>query len=124
MPRTTASCSPSSLHGRQRCDGLAAVTRIRHVLEPLRKRGDFGPASTRSALTHLGYATAKVRSYQDGPAGVGFLTDASPMCPEGTMSSRTTEADAFGGYPDHFGCDQPQRRALSTGGVLRGSACR
>ncbi|MGW1864483.1 hypothetical protein ACWCPS_02835 [Streptomyces mauvecolor] len=98
---------PIPLHGRQRCDGLAAVTRIRHALEPLRKRGDFDPASTRSALTHLGYATAKVQSYQDGPTGVGFLIDASPMCLEGTMNSRTTEADAFGGYPDHFGCDQP-----------------
>ncbi|MGW2815809.1 hypothetical protein [Streptomyces sp. NPDC001415] len=99
---------PIPLHGQKRCDGLAAVARIRHALEPLRKRGDFDPASTRNALTHLGYATGKVRSYQDGPTGVGFLIDASPMCLEGTMSSRDTKADAFGGYPDHFGCDQPR----------------
>ncbi|WP_438295381.1 hypothetical protein [Streptomyces sp. HUAS TT7] len=99
---------PIPLHGRQRCDGLAAVTRIQHALEPLRKRGDFDPASTRGALTRLGYAAAKVQSYQDGPTGVGFLIDASPMCLEGKMSSRDTKADAFGGYPDHFGCDQPR----------------
>ncbi|MFD9635633.1 hypothetical protein ACFWX8_34030, partial [Streptomyces violascens] len=47
-------------------------------------------------------------SYQDGPTGVGFLIDGSPICLEGTMSSRATEADAFGGCPDHFGCDQPR----------------
>ncbi|MFJ3306438.1 hypothetical protein ACIPSA_25605 [Streptomyces sp. NPDC086549] len=98
---------PLPLHGRRRCDGLAAVEHIENALEPLRKRGDFDPASTRKALTHLGYSAGKVQSYQNGPTGVGFLIDASPLCVEGKMNRDSTRADAFGGYPDHSGCDQP-----------------
>lgn len=100
---------PFPLRGRQRCEGLAAVGRVRSALEPLRKRGDFAPASVRSALTGLGYSAGKVQSYQNGPTGVGFLidVDASPLCLEGTMSRDSTQADAFGGYPDHSGCDRP-----------------
>ncbi|PBC82808.1 hypothetical protein SAMN05428945_2596 [Streptomyces sp. 2224.1] len=98
---------PFPLHGRRRCDGLAAVRRIERALEPLRRRGDFDPVSTRSALTGLGYSAGKVQSHQNGPAAVSFLIDASPLCLEGTMNSRTTQADAFGGYPDHPGCDAP-----------------
>ncbi|MEU7164772.1 hypothetical protein AB0A70_09020 [Streptomyces morookaense] len=98
---------PIPLHGRSRCEGLAAVERIEAALEPLRRRGDFAPEHTRSALGGLGYAVGKVQAYQNGPTGVGFLVDASPLCLEGTMSRDATRADAFGGYPDHSGCDRP-----------------
>lgn len=98
---------PLPLHGRRRCEGLAAVERVKAALEPLRKRGDFAPENTRNALGGLGYAAGKVQAYQNGPTGVGFLVDASPLCLEGTMSSEATRADAFGGYPDHSGCDRP-----------------
>lgn len=98
---------PFPLHGQHRCDGLAAVGRVEGALEPLRKRGDFSPESTRDALTGLGYSTGNVQSYQNGPTGVSFLIDAFPLCVEGTMSRDVTQADAFGGYPDHPGCDRP-----------------
>ncbi len=100
---------PFPLYGQSRCDGLAAVGRIEKALEPLRKRGDFAPASTRSALTGLGYPADSVESYQNGPTGVSFLVEvnASPVCVEGTMSRDVTQAHAFGGYPDHSGCDIP-----------------
>ncbi|MGW1194594.1 hypothetical protein ACWD4B_01845 [Streptomyces sp. NPDC002536] len=98
---------PLPLHGRRRCEGLAAVARVKAALEPLRKRGDFAPESTRTALGGLGYAAGKVQAYRNGPTGVGFLIDASPLCVEGTMSRDSTQADAFGGYPDHSGCDRP-----------------
>ncbi|WBO68777.1 hypothetical protein [Streptomyces camelliae] len=101
---------PFPLHGRSRCDGLTAVGRVKSALEPLRRRGDFAPAGVRSALTGLGYSAGKVQVYQDGPTGVGFLIDigASPWCVEGTMSSDSTKADAFGGYPDGTGCEPPR----------------
>lgn len=98
---------PFPLHGQSRCDGLAAVRRVEGALEPLRRRGDFTPAGTRGALTGLGYPAGKVRSYQNGPTGVGFLIDAFPICVEGTMNRASTQADAFSGYPDHPGCDRP-----------------
>src|SRR4051794_5882243 len=98
---------PFPLHGRQRCEGLTAVRRVEEALEPLRRRGDFAPESTRSALTGLGYAAGEVQSYQNGPTGVGFLIDTFPLCVEGRMDRDSTEADAFGGYPDHSGCDRP-----------------
>ncbi|MGW1077498.1 hypothetical protein [Streptomyces sp. NPDC002537] len=98
---------PLPLHGRLRCEGLAAVGRVGSALEPLRKRGDFDPVSTRGALTGLGYSAGKVRSYRNGPTGVGFLVDAFPLCVEGTMDRDSTRADAFSGYPDHAGCDRP-----------------
>ncbi|MGW2672692.1 hypothetical protein ACWC5F_32225 [Streptomyces sp. NPDC001272] len=101
---------PLPLHGQSRCDGLAAVGRVEGALEPLRRRGDFAPESVRGALTGLGYAPARVRAYQNGPAGVGFLVDigASPWCLEGTMNSDATTADAFGGYPDGTNCEAPR----------------
>jgi len=101
---------PFPLHGQSRCDGLTAAGRVKNALEPLRRRGDFAPDSVRSALTGLGYSAGKVQAYRDGPAGVGFLIDvgASPWCVEGTMSSDSTKADAFGGYPDGTGCEPPR----------------
>ncbi|MGW3631491.1 hypothetical protein ACWD7F_15195 [Streptomyces sp. NPDC005122] len=98
---------PFPLHGRERCEGLAAVARVEGALEPLRERGDFAPDSARDALTGLGYPASKVRSYQNGPTGVGFLIDTFPLCVEGTMNRDSTQADAFGGYPDHAACDRP-----------------
>ncbi|WHM40524.1 hypothetical protein [Streptomyces sp. BPTC-684] len=98
---------PFPLHGKQRCEGLQAVGRVEKALEPLRKRGDFAPENTRTALTGLGYSAGQVRSYQNGSTGVGFLIDAFPLCVEGTMNRDSTKADAFGGYPDHSGCDRP-----------------
>lgn len=100
---------PIPLHGQSRCEGLTAVGRVKNALEPLRRRGDFAPDSVRKALTGLGYSAGEVQAYQDGPTGVGFLIDmgASPWCVEGMMSSASTEADAFGGYPDGTGCEPP-----------------
>lgn len=98
---------PFPLHGRERCEGLAAVARVEGALEPLRERGDFAPDSTRDALTGLGYPASKVRTYQNGPTEVGFLIDTFPLCVEGGMNRESTQADAFGGYPDHSACDRP-----------------
>ncbi|MEU0254623.1 hypothetical protein ABZ299_19405 [Streptomyces sp. NPDC006184] len=100
---------PIPLHGQSRCAGLTAVRRVKSALEPLRRRGDFAPDNVRAALTGLGYSAGKVQAYQDGSARVGFLIDidASPWCVEGTMSSDSTKADAFGGYPDGTGCEPP-----------------
>ncbi|MFJ6212381.1 hypothetical protein ACIQGZ_03475 [Streptomyces sp. NPDC092296] len=98
---------PFPLHGQSRCDGLAAVARVRGALEPLRKHRDFDPESTRSALIDLGFPAGKVTSYQNGPTAVGFLIDTYPLCVEGAMNRAATEADAFAGYPDHVGCDRP-----------------
>ncbi|MER7726113.1 hypothetical protein [Streptomyces sp. NPDC096323] len=101
---------PFPLHGQSRCDGIAVVARVQKALEPLRERGDFTPEHARDVLTGLGYAPGAVEAHQSGPTGVGFLiyADDSPLvCVEGTMNSATTEADAFGGYPDHSACDRP-----------------
>lgn len=101
---------PFPLHGQDRCDGLAAVSRIERALEPLRKRGDFSLAHTRKALMGLGYGPGAVETHQGGETAVGFLIYAgvSPLlCLEGTMNRADTEVDAFGGYPDHASCDRP-----------------
>lgn len=98
---------PFPLHGQSRCDGLAAVQRIRKALEPLHGRGDFDPAGTQKALVHLGYSSDTVRAFQAGPTGVGFLIDAHSMCLEGELNRAGVQADAFGGYPDGTGCEPP-----------------
>ncbi|MEU5636941.1 hypothetical protein ACH47C_37685 [Streptomyces rishiriensis] len=98
---------PLQLHGRSRCDGLAAARRIERALEPLRERGDFSPQSTRAALTRLGYADGDVQSSQNGPTGVSFLVVAHPLCLEGGIDREKTRADAFGGYPDGTDCEPP-----------------
>ncbi|MEU9192524.1 hypothetical protein [Streptomyces hundungensis] len=98
------------LHGQSRCDGLSAAGRARAALEPLRRRGDFTPESARDALTRLGYSSGRVQTHGAGPTGVGFLIDigASPWCVEGTMTSASTTAEAFAGYPDGTGCEPPR----------------
>ncbi|MFJ9818684.1 hypothetical protein ACIRU3_26205 [Streptomyces sp. NPDC101151] len=100
---------PFPLTGKRRCQGLAVVGRVQEALEPLRRRGEFKPESVRRALIGLGYSDGQVQTYQNGPTGVGFLieVDDHPLCVEGGMDRAKTEADAFGGYPDHTGCDQP-----------------
>ena len=98
---------PFPLHGQTRCDGLAAAGRVKAALEPLRKQHDFDPANTRDALGRLGYSPAQVEAGQDGPTGVSFLVDAHGYCLEGTYDRAATRVDAFGGYPDHSGCDRP-----------------
>ncbi|MDX3114439.1 MULTISPECIES: hypothetical protein [Streptomyces] len=98
---------PLQLHGRSRCEGLAAARRIERALEPLRERGDFSPQSTRAALTGLGYADGDVQSSQNGPTGVSFLVVAHPLCLEGGIDREKTRADAFGGYPDGTDCEPP-----------------
>ncbi|UQA90589.1 hypothetical protein [Streptomyces halobius] len=97
---------PLPLHGQRRCDGIAAVTRIKNALEPLRTHNDIDPHSTRRALTALGYPTAKVETYKVDPS-VGFLINASPLCVEGKVNPHFIEANAFGGYPDGTGCKPP-----------------
>ncbi|MFJ8162185.1 hypothetical protein ACIRBY_14800 [Streptomyces sp. NPDC096136] len=101
---------PLPLHGQSRCDGLAAAGRVEKALEPLRRRGDFAPESVRSTLMGLGYGEGQVRASRNGPTGVGFLIDigSSPWCVEGTMSSDSAKADAFGGYPDGTHCEPPR----------------
>ncbi len=99
--------NPLPLRGQARCAGLAAAARIEEALEPLRTSGDFDPAHTRAALTRLGYDDAGLRVYPSGPTAVGFLIDDSGMCLEGAMNREATRTDAFGGYPDHTGCDRP-----------------
>ncbi|MEU1407298.1 hypothetical protein ABZ471_33985 [Streptomyces sp. NPDC005728] len=100
---------PFPLHGKARCQGLAAIGRVQEALAPLRRRGEFQPESVRKVLAGLGYAGGQVQTYQNGSKGVGFLieVDDYPVCVEGEMSEAATKADAFGGYPDHTGCDQP-----------------
>ncbi|MFG3224606.1 hypothetical protein ACGF07_07490 [Kitasatospora sp. NPDC048194] len=100
---------PLPLHGQARCDGLSAVQRIRGALEPLRRRGDLTVGSTRTALTGLGFEDGKVTVDGNG-AGLSFLIDAtgSHLCLEGTVNPAAVTAEAFGGYPDHPGCDVPR----------------
>ncbi|MEV0846207.1 hypothetical protein AB0J21_10080 [Streptomyces sp. NPDC049954] len=98
---------PFPLHGRKRCAGIEAVGKVERALEPLRGRADFDPVHARAALVRLGYADGAVSAYQNGPTGVGFLVDTFPVCVKGTMNLGSVEATAFGGYPDHPGCDRP-----------------
>ncbi|GHF54631.1 hypothetical protein GCM10010218_39860 [Streptomyces mashuensis] len=99
---------PLPLHGKARCEGRAAAERIKSALETLRTRGDFSPASTRSALVRLGHPADRIRVSENGTTGVAFLVDTAPLCLEGTMSPDSVSADAFAGYPDHTGCEQPR----------------
>ncbi|MGW0886269.1 hypothetical protein [Streptomyces sp. NPDC002671] len=80
---------------------------------PSRSTGWRLPRCALTALTDG--LRVPAQAYQDGSAGVGFLIDIgdSPWCMEGTMSSDSTKAHAFGGYPDGTGC-APQRRPLTT----------
>jgi hypothetical protein len=99
---------PFPLHGDRRCAGLATVRRVEAALEPLRRRGDFAPASTARALGRLGFPAGSVWAGENGPTGVSFLISTYPVCVQGTMDRAQTSANAFGGYPDHPACDQPR----------------
>lgn len=98
---------PLPLHGRSRCDGLAAVGRVRSALLPLSRRGDVDPSSTYSVLSDLGYTN--IATYPLGTTGVAFVAEGvrPRLCLEGELSRRSLTADAFAGYPDHTGCDRP-----------------
>ncbi|MFF4607858.1 hypothetical protein ACFY12_34615 [Streptomyces sp. NPDC001339] len=97
---------PLPLHGQRRCDGIAAVQRIKNALEPLRTHNDIDPDTARRALTALGYPAAQVETYKVEPS-VGFAINASPLCVEGKVNPHFIEANAFGGYPDGTGCKPP-----------------
>ncbi|MCQ4207201.1 hypothetical protein [Streptomyces longispororuber] len=99
---------PFPLHGQRRCDGLAAVRQVEHALRPLRERGDFTAKSAQRALVATGFPDGGVRAQQDS-GGVYFLVtvDETPLCVEGALYPAGLRADAFGGYPDHVGCDLP-----------------
>ncbi|MET8542420.1 hypothetical protein ABZW03_17465 [Kitasatospora sp. NPDC004799] len=99
---------PLPLHGQTRCDGLAAVQRVKAALEPLRMGNDYTPESTRARLTGLGYPADKVRVQGIGRTTVGFTVEATGMCLTGTMVPDSTQAEAFGGYPDGRGCEEPR----------------
>ncbi len=99
---------PFPLHGRLRCKGLATIRRVETALEPLRRRGDFDPASAGRTLGRLGFPAGSVWTGENGPTGVSFLISTYPVCVQGTMDRDTTRADAFSGYPDHAACDQPR----------------
>lgn len=98
---------PFPLHGQRRCDGIAAAQRITAALEPLRAGGDLSPGTVRAALTGLGYSEDDVEAHFNGPVVVNFLVDATPLCLEGSLNRVGVEVTAFGGYPDHVGCDTP-----------------
>ncbi|WP_372347360.1 hypothetical protein [Streptomyces sp. KL116D] len=100
---------PFALHGQRRCDGLAAVRRVEHALRPLRERGDFTAKSAASGR----WSRSASRRWRAGAAGQrrGVLPrhrrpDATVRggrpVPGGPAGRR-----AFGGYPDHVGCDLP-----------------
>ncbi|MEV7184467.1 hypothetical protein [Kitasatospora sp. NPDC093102] len=95
------------LHGQSRCDGLAAVQRVKAALEPLRMGNDYTPDSTRARLTGLGYPADRVRVQAIGRTTVGFTVDATGMCLAGTMIPDSTQAEAFAGYADG-GCEEPR----------------
>ncbi|MEU1284103.1 hypothetical protein [Kitasatospora sp. NPDC005856] len=99
---------PLPLHGQSRCDGLAAVRRVKEALEPLRMGNDYTPESTRVRLTGLGYPADKVQVQGIGRTTVGFTIEATGICLTGTMIPDSTRAEAFGGYPDGRGCEEPR----------------
>ncbi|MGA5820277.1 hypothetical protein ACPC54_20720 [Kitasatospora sp. NPDC094028] len=99
---------PIPLHGQSRCDGLAAVHRVRGGLEPLRARRDFTPDGTRGLLTGLGYPAAQVHVQQLGDNGVAFTAGDGRICLSGTMSGTGTTVESYAGYPDGTGCEPPR----------------
>ncbi|MEU8516948.1 hypothetical protein AB0C76_36010 [Kitasatospora sp. NPDC048722] len=51
-----------------------------------------------------------MRTYRNGPTGVGFLIAAGPsLCLEGTMGAAATTAEAFAGCPEgSVDCERPR----------------
>jgi hypothetical protein len=99
---------PIPLHGQERCDALAETHRIRTALAPLAKARDFTPDHTAAALTRLGYSPSALTVTRSGPTAVHFLVNATTHCLEGDLYPTGSRTDAFAGYPDHTGCDQPR----------------
>lgn len=93
--------------GAEQAGGLPVPRREPHAEVHTECDTEVHGVRTHGVLTGLGYSAGNVQSYQDGPEGLGFLVDAAPLCLEGTMHSGATRANAFGGYPDHSGCDVP-----------------
>ncbi|MFG2909088.1 hypothetical protein ACGF13_28970 [Kitasatospora sp. NPDC048286] len=99
---------PLPLRGQSRCDGLAAAQRVKEALEPLRMGNDYTPEGTRGRLAGLGYPAEKTNVYAVSRTAVRFLVEAPGMCLTGTMIPDSTRVEAFNGYPDHRGCDEPR----------------
>ncbi|MFD8784686.1 hypothetical protein [Kitasatospora sp. NPDC059599] len=96
--------APLPLHGRYRCDGLAAVRRIEAALEPVRAGWRADPETIRGALVGLGYPAGKVKVQPGGD----FLVDATGLCLSGSTSGGRTTVQAFAGYADGTGCEEPR----------------
>ncbi|MGW7002097.1 hypothetical protein ACWGCW_04485 [Streptomyces sp. NPDC054933] len=96
--------TPFPRHGEERCKGLAEVKRITAALEPLRMRHEFVTAQVNDRLASLGYGTGEIAVFPNGPTGVSFTVDLTPMCLEGTMDLARSQVQAHGGYPDSTGC--------------------
>ncbi|MFJ4411063.1 hypothetical protein [Streptomyces sp. NPDC088910] len=39
---------------------------------------------------------------------MGFVVDHTPICLKGALNTAVTEVDAFAGYADGTGCQQPK----------------
>ncbi|MFJ8627069.1 hypothetical protein ACIRD3_30110 [Kitasatospora sp. NPDC093550] len=97
--------APLPLHGRRRCDGLDAAKRIKAALDPVRAAQRVDPDGIRTALLGLGYRaeTVKVRS------GGDFLIEAATgLCLSGSTAGQATTVEAFAGYADGTGCEEPR----------------
>ncbi|MBD0739153.1 hypothetical protein [Streptomyces sp. CBMA29] len=100
--------APLPLHGQRRCDGLTEVRRVTAALEPLREKGDLSADHVRAGLVALGYAPDSISVSAYGSTYVGFVVDHTPICLKGALNTAVTEIDAFAGYPDGAGCQQPK----------------
>ncbi|MFF7990637.1 hypothetical protein ACFZDG_12725 [Kitasatospora xanthocidica] len=96
--------APLPLHGERRCEGLEAVRRIKVALEPVRARHQVDPDGIRKALVGLGYPADKVKVQSGG----AFLIDATGLCLSGSTAGEATSVEAFAGYPDGTGCEEPR----------------
>ncbi|MFJ1588259.1 hypothetical protein ACIOC1_33665 [Streptomyces sp. NPDC088197] len=93
--------------------GGARADRLRHA-----DRGQRGGRSAvraahrgrhlRLGLVALGYAPDSVSVSACGSTHVGFVVDHTPICLKGALNTAVTEVDAFAGYADGTGCQQPQ----------------
>ncbi|WP_229928974.1 hypothetical protein [Kitasatospora xanthocidica] len=96
--------APLPLHGERRCEGLEAVRRIKAALEPVRARYQVDPDGIRKALVGLGYPADKVKVQRGGE----FLIDATGLCLSGSTAGEATTVEAFAGYAEGTGCEEPR----------------